>query len=134
MVTDAAGIQWVVETQTTVTPIRFVTRDNAGTVQEDASGQFRAVLTSIMITQSGLFADFISELTVTASETLSRTVVQCSDGGFTEMNKTLTKAGNYYKLQSWVSLLIISYHSFTSPPQPLPLLPSSQGTLFCSTL
>ena len=94
MVTEAAGLQWIAEPFIHQNnPLTFVaTLDTVGAMKEDSSGGFIAVLTSV--TQSGAFANYSSELTATATETLNETVVQCS-AITSSLNKTFVVAGNY---------------------------------------
>ena len=73
----------------------------------DPSGRFTAVLTSAM--QNGLFGDFTSQLTVTVSEMLNGTVVQCDDGTSISMNKTLITAGIVL-----ISYPVFQLHDFAS--------------------
>ena len=90
-VTDAGALQWDINLLSD--PIRFAPIDilNNATTMMDSSGRFTAVLTSAM--QNGLFGDLTSQLTVTVSEMLNGTVVQCSDGTSLSMSKTLNIAG-----------------------------------------
>ena len=94
MVTDGSSLRWIAESFINPSdPIAFVVSSAPGNMAVDDSGQFRAVLTSLSVAPSDLFGDFTSELTVTASETLGGTVIQCFDTAATLMNKTLTLAG-----------------------------------------
>ena len=90
-VIGGAAIQWIVEPFIPQnSPLRFIAAvDTVGAMKEDSSGRFIAVLTSV--TQGGL-ANYSSELTVTATETLNETVVQCSSGT-PNLNKTFIVAG-----------------------------------------
>ena len=92
MVTDGPSLRWIAEPFiNTSDPITFVTSAAPEDIDMDNSGLFRAIL--INITQSGLFGNFTSELTVTASETLEGTVIQCLATAAILMSKTLTLAG-----------------------------------------
>ena len=89
-VTDAAGLQWIAEPFIPqINPLDFTFLSEVESIQEDNSGNFTAVLTSV--TPSG---DLTSELTVTATETLNETVVQCS-AITSDLNETFIVAGNY---------------------------------------
>ena len=88
--TDGVALCWTAEPYITMMdPIRFLVSDAVGVMDMDGSGQFWATLTSVVL--DGLVGDLTSELTVTASETLGGTVVQCST--ITTMSITLTLAG-----------------------------------------
>ena len=88
MVTDGAFLDWTAEPHITMMdPIRFLVSTPVGETAMDDSGQFRARLTSVI--QNGNFGDLTSELTVTASETLGGTVIQCLATTTILMNKTL---------------------------------------------
>ena len=105
VVTEATILSWIAEPFIPQSdPIDFVPSSSAGTMAVDGSGQFRAVLDSIMFIGSGLVV-FTSRLTVTASGsgTLSGTEVQCSgrqgiSPTIIMMSKTLIIAGTYTAL------------------------------------
>ena len=104
MLTDVVSLRWIAEPFINPSdPIAFIVSSAPGDMAVDDSGQFRAVLTSLNVAPSGLFGDFTSELTVTASETLGGTVIQCLATAAILMSKTLTLAGtmdlNMYTLQ-----------------------------------
>ena len=93
-VTDSASLRWIAEPFINRSnPITFVVSSAPGDMAVDNSGQFRAVLTSLSVAQSGLFGDLASELTVTATETLGGTVVQCLATITILRSKILTLAG-----------------------------------------
>ena len=97
-VTEAGGLQWIAEPFIPQNNrLDFTLLDSVGSMQEDNSGNFTAVLTSVT-SSGGAFADFTSELAVTATETLNETVVQCSSGT-SDLNKTFIVAGNYNTVQ-----------------------------------
>ena len=88
VVEDGATLSWTAEPYITMMdPIRFILSGTAGQTAMDDSGQFRARLTTVV--QDGNFGDLTSELTVTASETLGGTVIQCLATATILMNKTL---------------------------------------------
>ena len=92
MVTDGVVLSWTAEPYFNMSDlIRFVVSNDVGMTIVDNSGLFRATLTSV--SQSGIFGDLTSDLTVTASETLGGTVVQCLATSTILMSKTLTLAG-----------------------------------------
>ena len=92
MVTDGVALSWTAEPYISMSdPIRFRLSDTTGQMAMDDSGQFRARLTSVL--PSGNFGDLTSELTVTASETLGGTVIQCLATTTILMSKTLNLAG-----------------------------------------
>ena len=92
MVTDGSSLRWIAEPFINGrNPITFLVSSAPGDMVVDGSGLFRAGLTSVV--PNGLFGHFTSELTVTASETLGGTVIQCLDTAATLMNKPLTLAG-----------------------------------------
>ena len=94
MVTDGAALSWTAEPYISMMdPIRFLVSGTLGQTAMDDSGQFRARLTTVV--QDGNFGDFTSELTVTASETLEGTVIQCLATTTILMRKTLTLAGTF---------------------------------------
>ena len=97
MVTDGPSLRWIAEPFINGSdPITFVPGSDVGVPVDmavDNSGQFRAVLTILSVAQSGLMGDFTSELTVTASETLGGTVIQCVATATILMSITLTLAG-----------------------------------------
>ena len=120
MVTEGSGLQWVAEPFFPETaPVNYIVNTPAGTTCVDDSGQFTAVLTSVMQT-AGLIGTFRSELKVAASETLNGTVVQCSDTVSIMMTKSLTTAGTgnlsvYAFLELFQRFFILSSPSFSSP-------------------
>ena len=120
MVTDSPGLRWIAEPFISPSdPITFVVSSAPGNMAVDGSGQFRAVLTSLSVAQSDLIGDLTSELTVTASETLGGTVVQCLATTTILMSITLTLAGtNEYLFQCRL------LHIF--PPSPAPPSPPQQ--------
>ena len=93
MVTGGTALSWTAEPYISMSdPIRFIVSTPVGDrMAMDGSGQFWARLTSV--TQSGLVGDLTSELTVTASEALGGTVIQCLATMTILMSKTLTLAG-----------------------------------------
>ena len=105
MVNEASRLRWIAEPFIPQSdPIDFISAATAGAMAVDDSGQFRAVLVSIVHTEGGL-SDFNSKLTVTASGsgTLSGTEIQCSGRQDTSstiimMSRTLIIAGTYTAL------------------------------------
>ena len=92
VVTDGARLTWTAEPYISMMdPIRFLVSGTTGQTAMDDSGQFRAIFTSVL--PSGNFGDLTSELTVTASETLGGTVIQCLATTTILMSKTLNLAG-----------------------------------------
>ena len=92
MVTDGSSLRWIAEPFINGSnPITFAVSSAPGDMGVDGSELFRATLTSV--SQSGIFGDLTSDLTVTASETLGGTVVQCLATSTILMSKTLTLAG-----------------------------------------
>ena len=94
MVTSAGGLRWIAEPfipQSGSDSIFFPPDASVGDM--DGSGEFRAVIVGAVPRPP--LADLTSELTVTVSETLDGTVVQCSNtaGPPTVRSKTLTLAG-----------------------------------------
>ena len=94
MVTSAGGLRWIAEPfipQSGSDSIFFPPDASVGDM--DSSGEFRAVIVGAVPRPP--LADLTSELTVTVSETLDGTVVQCSNtaGPPTVRSKTLTLAG-----------------------------------------
>ena len=110
-VTEAGELEWRINQSG---PIRFVLSDIPdiiGASQMDPSGRFTAVLTSGGM-RNGLFGDFTSQLTVTVSEMLNGTVVQCSDGSSISMNKTLNIAGIVHALASCPVFQLVLHESW----------------------
>ena len=100
MVNEASRLRWIAEPLQS-DPIDFISAATAGAMAVDDSGQFRAVLVSIVHTEGGS-SDFNSRLTVTASGSGSLEV-QCSGRQDTSptiimMSKTLIIAGTYTAL------------------------------------
>ena len=99
MVNEASRLRWIAEPFIPKSdPIDFISVATAGAMAVDDSGQFRAVLVSIVHTEGGL-SDFNSRLTVTASGS----EVQCSGRQDTSptiimMSRTLIIAGTYTAL------------------------------------
>ena len=90
-VTDGVALSWTAEPYISMSdPIRFLVSDTVGETAMDDSGQFRAAVTNVI--QSGLLGNVTSELTVTASEMLDGTVVQCLATSTIMMSKMLTLA------------------------------------------
>ena len=129
--TEATGLQWVAEPFIPQDdPLDFAASATVDAALTDTSGQFRAVLVTIM-TRVGGTADFTSELIVTASS-IMRTVIQCSSVLLTaSVNKTLIPAGTVHAL--YLEYALTNYHSNPlHPPQSLPLLHScSSQTILC---
>ena len=111
-VTEAAGLQWRINQSE---PIRFVVSgipENIGTNQTDPSGHFTAGLISSMQGMTGNFGSFTSELTVTVSERLNGTVVQCDDAQSISMNTTLNIAGIIHVLASCPVFQLVLHESW----------------------
>ena len=102
MVNEASRLRWIAEPFIPQSdPIDFISAATAGAMAVDDSGQFRAVLVSVVHTEGGL-SDFNSRLTVTASGSGSLEV-QCSGRQDTSptiimMSRTLIIAGTYTAL------------------------------------
>ena len=115
MVIEATRLRWIAEPFIPQSsPIDFASSATAGAMTTDGSGQFRAVLDSIVLFEGGL-AVFTSRLIVTASGsgTLSGTEIQCSGRqGFSPtsvmMSRTLIIAGTYTALFSSAAVLPLS--------------------------
>ena len=100
MVNEATRLRWIAEPFIPQSdPITFVSAATAGAMAVDDSGQFRAVLVSIVLIGGGL-SDFNSRLTVTASGSgsLNGTEIQCSGRQSFSPSRTLIIAGTYNTL------------------------------------
>ena len=125
-VTDGVALSWTAEPYITMMdPIRFLVSATLGQTAMDDSGQFRARLTSVI--PSGLFGDLTSELTVTVSESLNVTVVQCLATATIMRSKTLTLAGTNEYLFQYCLLQNIS-------TLPSPSLSSPAAKVLCFTV
>ena len=130
MVTEAGSLLW---TSDQFQFMRFFS--NAAEQSEMDQGKFHAVLTSNV--GGGLFRNLTSTLRVNASITLNGVIIHCIIPGAANSSTTLNFASK--SRQACEECYIIGCKSFNFlflffySPQPHPLLPSSQGTLFHST-
>ena len=105
VLTLVGGLQWIAEPFIPhARSDSIVFPPDASVGDMDGSGEFRAVIVGAIPRPP--LADLTSELTVTVSESLDGTVVQCSDtaGPPTVRSKTLTLAGTSMHVYSGSSL------------------------------